>query len=130
MLFFLMLHLCHIDPIIVQVRAEPFDPYDALFEINRYDKPIAVALNIENHPLCRHDARRCIEPSDIGRAPPMCLPHLLEPRIASGFERCLILMPGSPSDEVSQRAPRNNSHGRKYYVPKMGARLSAQEFLG
>ena len=39
-----MLYLFYIDLVVVLVRADPFDPHDALFEINRNDQTIVIAL--------------------------------------------------------------------------------------
>jgi hypothetical protein len=37
------------------MRADPFDPDDALFKIHRHDQPVCVALDIEDHALGGHD---------------------------------------------------------------------------
>jgi len=36
-----MLHFIHINLVVVLVRADPFDPHDALLEIDGDDQPIA-----------------------------------------------------------------------------------------
>ena len=51
-----MPHLFHIDLIVVLVCADPFDPYDALFEIDGNDQSIIIPPNFEHDPVCRDDA--------------------------------------------------------------------------
>jgi hypothetical protein len=41
-----MLNVPDVDLVVLTVRANPFDPNDALFEICGYDEPIAVALDV------------------------------------------------------------------------------------
>jgi hypothetical protein len=52
-----MVHLGHINPVIVPVRTDPLDPYDALLEIDSYDQTICIALYVEYDTVGRHDAR-------------------------------------------------------------------------
>lgn len=53
-----MFYFRHIDPVIGLVRADPFDPDDAVFEIDRYDQAIGVTLDVEDDPLGADDAGR------------------------------------------------------------------------
>jgi len=38
------------------VRADPFDPHDALFEIDGNDQSIIIPHNVEHDSICRDDA--------------------------------------------------------------------------
>jgi hypothetical protein len=51
-----MLHLFHIDLVVIPVRTDPFDPYDALLEVDRHGQPIIVSLDVEHHVVT---PRRC-----------------------------------------------------------------------
>jgi len=85
-----MFHLCHVDPVVVLVRPDPFDPDNTLLEIDRHDQPVCVALHVENDALGRHDARGGIGPLHLGRACPARLLRLIEPSIQGGFHRRLM----------------------------------------
>src|SRR6185437_7209285 len=50
-----MVHLPHVDPVVVLMRADPLDPDDALLEVNRRDQPVVVALDVEDHTLGGHE---------------------------------------------------------------------------
>jgi hypothetical protein len=64
-----MLHLFHIDLIVVLVCADPFDPYDALFEIDGNDQSIIIPLNVEHDSVCRDDAGGRMAAPDARQAP-------------------------------------------------------------
>src|SRR3990172_8765459 len=128
-----ILPLRDVDAIVVAVRADPFDPDDALLEIDGYDQPISVALDVEHDPLCRDDTRGRITPLHLGRTTPARLAHFVEPGVESGLERRLIPVPGTRGDELPQRAPSNDPHaprltctqnGRKE-IPASAGRRSA-----
>jgi hypothetical protein len=53
-----MLHLFHIDLVVVLVRADPLDPHDTLVEVRGYNQAIVVAFDIEHDPVCRDDTGR------------------------------------------------------------------------
>jgi hypothetical protein len=75
-----MSNLCHIDLVIGFMGADPFDPDDALLEIDRHHEAIIVALNVEDDPLRVDDTRRRVTPLDISRALPRSL-------VSSFFDR-------------------------------------------
>src|SRR6266571_7309906 len=118
-----MLHLRHIDPIVVALRADPFDPYDAFLEIHGHHEPIAVPLDIEHDAVAADDAGAGVKLPHVGRAEPARLADFLEPRVKSRFQRRLIFVPGAGRDELSERAPRDDPHWRKSQVPKLGTRM-------
>jgi hypothetical protein len=43
-----MRRLCHVDAIVVRVGTDPFDPDNALLEVEGGDKPIVIAFDIVN----------------------------------------------------------------------------------
>ena len=53
-----MLHLVHIDLVVVLVRADPLDPHDTLVEVRGYNQAIVVAFDIEHDPVGRDDTGR------------------------------------------------------------------------
>jgi hypothetical protein len=46
-----MLNLRHVDFVIGFVGANPFDPKDGFFEIDRHEAAIIIALYVEDDPL-------------------------------------------------------------------------------
>jgi hypothetical protein len=44
------------------MAANPLDPNDCLFKICGNNKPVVIALDIENNPFARNYARSCIAP--------------------------------------------------------------------
>jgi len=80
-----MLHLFHVDLVVVPVRADPFDPRDALLEINGNDQAIVIAFDVEHDPVGRNDARSCVAAPDISRVGPPRLLDFVEPGIQSGL---------------------------------------------
>ena len=46
-----MLHLFHIDLVVVLVRADPLDPHDALLEVDGHNQTIIVPLDVEDDPV-------------------------------------------------------------------------------
>jgi len=56
-----MFNLFDIDPVIILVSTNPLDPDNPLLKINRHHQPIIIALDIEDNPVSRYDAGRCVE---------------------------------------------------------------------
>jgi hypothetical protein len=103
---FLIPHLYHIDRIIVAMRSDPFDPDDALLEIDGHHQSTAATLDVEYNQVCRNDACRCIQPFHVGRTSPSYLTYLIEPCVERSFQGTLILVPGmrSPRSPVGSAA--------------------------
>jgi len=77
----LMLHLRHVDSDIVLVRADPFDPDDALLEIYRHDQPVRVAFDVEDDALGGHDAGGGIGTPHVRRACSACFLRFVGPGV-------------------------------------------------
>lgn len=60
-----MVYLQHIDRVIAGVRSNPPYPNDSLLEIHGRHEAKVVALDVEDDPLCAHDAGGRIAPLDI-----------------------------------------------------------------
>ena len=97
--------LSDVDAIVIAVCTEPFDPDDALFEIDCHHQSIRVASYVEHDPVARDDARRSVKPFDIRGVRPSRLPHLVEPSIERRLERLLVSVPGARLDKLSKRPP-------------------------
>jgi hypothetical protein len=80
-----MLHLLHIDLVVILVRADPFDPHDALLEINGNDQSIVIALDVEHNSVRRNDAGSCVTALHVGRAGPARSSDFVEPGIEGGL---------------------------------------------
>src|SRR6516162_7693651 len=100
-----MIDLTDVDPIIVTVRSEPFDPHNSFLEIHGDYQAIRVPSYVEDNSITRDDARGSIKPFYIGSARPFRLTHLVKPRIERCLERLLITVPAAGLDEPSQRPP-------------------------
>jgi hypothetical protein len=72
-----MINLSDVDPIVVAMRSEPFDPDYPLLEIDRDHQPIRVSSYVEYDPVARDDTRRSVEPFEIGRIRPFRLPNFV-----------------------------------------------------
>jgi hypothetical protein len=105
-----MLHLGHVDPVVVPVRADPFDPHDAFVEIDRHDQTVCVALHIEHDSIRGHDTRGRIGPLQIRRVSPSRLLYLVEPGTQRGFYSGLILVAGQRLHELPQGAAGDDPH--------------------
>jgi hypothetical protein len=81
-----MLHLFHVDLIVVLVCADPFDPHDALFEIDGNDQSIIIPLDVEHDSVCRDDAGGRMAAPYIGCARPPRLFDFIEPSIQGAFQ--------------------------------------------
>src|SRR5438552_1955297 len=103
-------HLPCIDLIVVPVSSDPFDPNDALLEIERGYQPITTALNVEDDPFRRDNTRFCARFPYVGRCLPMGFSNLVEPGIERDPHRLLLLMPGEGIGIFSQGPPGNNPH--------------------
>jgi hypothetical protein len=91
-------NLFHID-LVVSVRANPPDPHNALLEIDGYDQPIVVSLDVEYNPVCRHDAGGSIATLYIRGAGPPRLLGLIEPCIECRLQRSIVLISSPCLDE-------------------------------
>src|SRR6266851_8956977 len=105
-----MFDLRHIDHVIVLMRAEPLDPYDALFEIDRRDQPVTASLDVEDDALRFDDASRGVTPLHIDGTAPIRFASLVEPRVERSRERCLVLMPDARIDKASKGTPGDDTH--------------------
>jgi hypothetical protein len=105
-----MINLSDIDPVVVAMRSEPFDPDNSFLEIDCDHQPIRVTPYVEDNPTTRDDARGSVKPFYIGSARPFRLPHLVKPSIERCLERLLIPVPCAGLDELSQRPPGDNPH--------------------
>src|SRR4051794_32084805 len=99
-----MVHLRHIDPVVVLVGTQPFDPHDALLEVDGHHETVIIALDIEHDPLSADDACRGIELPHIGGTHPACLADFVEPRIERRLHCRLISPPREANDELTQSA--------------------------
>jgi len=99
-----MLDLLDVDAIVLLVRADPFDPDDALLEIDRDHQTIIIAFDIEHDPICRNDTSCRIVTPNISGAGPAGLFHLIEPSIKRGLQRGMVLLTSTPLDEGAQAA--------------------------
>jgi hypothetical protein len=106
-----MINLSDVDPIVVAMRSEPFDPDNPLVEIDGNYQPIRISPYVEYDTVTRNDARRSVKPFDIGRIRPFRLPNFVKPSIQCRLERLLITMPGARVDELPECPPGDNSHG-------------------
>jgi hypothetical protein len=97
-----MINLSDVDPIIVAMRSEPFDPDNTFLEIDGDHQPIRVASYVEHDPVARDDARRRVKPFGIRCIRPFRFPHLVEPSIECRLERLPISVPGAGLDECSR----------------------------
>lgn len=79
-----------IDPVIIGMPANPFDPQDSLLEIDRDDESVGVAPDIEDDRLAAHDARRAVLSLDIGGAIPSRPLHFCKPGSQRCIQRCLV----------------------------------------
>src|SRR3984893_1790714 len=105
-----MSHLRHIDLVIGFVGTDPFDPDDALLEIDRHHEAIIIALDVEDDPLRTDDTRRRMTPLDIRRTLPRSLARFVEPSIQCGFHCRLILSTRKALYELPQCAARDDPH--------------------
>jgi hypothetical protein len=105
-----MLHLLHINLVIGLMRADPFDPGDALLEIDRNHEPIVVAFDVEDDPLGGDNARSRITLLQRRHVRPAGFAHLIEPSIKGRLDRRLILVPGEAFDKLPQGAPGDDPH--------------------
>jgi hypothetical protein len=119
-----MINLSDVDPIIIAMRPEPFDPHNSFLEINGDYQTIRVASYVENDPITRDDAGGSVKPLHVGSARPFRLPHLVKPSIERRLERSLIPVPGPGLDELSKRPPSDNPHSNKIGAPILGASRS------
>ena len=110
------MHPFHVDFVVVLVRTNPFDPNDALLEVDGDDQPIVIPLDVEHDPISRHDAGCRIAPLHLGAARPAGLPNLIEPGIQCGFQSPLVLGTPATPDEFLQRAPGDNPHGQDHIM--------------
>jgi hypothetical protein len=90
-----MINLSDVDPIVVAMRSEPFDPDNSFLEIDGDYQPIRISSYVKYDPVTRDDTRRSVEPFDIGRIRPFRLPNFVKPSIQRRLERLLIPMPGA-----------------------------------
>src|SRR6476646_9733982 len=96
------------------MRADPFDPNDALLEIDRHHKTIVITFYIEDDPLRADDTRRGIATLDFRGALPRSLAHFVEPCLQRRSYRRLVLPAGKALDELSQCPASNNPHCSQY----------------
>jgi hypothetical protein len=125
-----MLHLRHVNAIVVAVRADPLDPDDRLLEVHRHDQPVVVALDVEHNAVGRDDTRRRVEPLQVGRAGPASPLDLVEPGIQRGLQRRLVPVPGAGLDELPQRAPGNDPHADTLPRAQIGRKATPTQPLG
>src|SRR4051812_47166633 len=92
------------------MRADPFDPDDALLEIDRHHKTIIITLDVKNHPLRIDDARGRMTPLDICSILPGRLAYFVEPGIQCRFHRGLILLAPKALDKLAQGTAGYDSH--------------------
>jgi hypothetical protein len=88
-----MLHLGHVDPVVLGVRAEELDEHDLRRIVDRHDQPVGVPLDVEHDALVADDARGPVPAPNMVRPTPLRTLDLLEPDL----ERVLsvaILGPG------------------------------------
>jgi hypothetical protein len=90
-----MLNLFHIDLVVLSVRADPFDPHDAFFEIDGGDQPIVVPLNVEHNLVSRDDAGGSITALYIGCGRPLRLFEFIEPDIQGCLQRGMVFVSSS-----------------------------------
>src|SRR5258707_14120381 len=91
----MMHYLSYIDPVIVAVASDPFDPDNGLFEVHRHNQPIVIAFDVEYDPFVGHDACCRVAPLHVGHALPFRLADFREPRISVGTPCLLILVSGA-----------------------------------
>jgi hypothetical protein len=77
-----MINLPDVDPIVVALRSEPFDPDNTFFEIHGDHQSILVASYVEHDVIAGNDTRRRVGLFDIGRTRPFRLPHFV--KLAAG----------------------------------------------
>src|SRR6266480_3377473 len=119
-----MLHLFHIDLVVVLVRADPLDPHDALLEVDGYDQPIIVPFDIEDDPVGRNDAGGRVAALYICSARPSCLSDFVEPSVKGRLQCPVILVPPASLDELSQSAPGNDPHGERLSCAQIGRKCT------
>jgi hypothetical protein len=105
-----MVNLGHIDMVVIPVRTNPFDPNDALVEIDGHNQTICIALHVEDDAIGRHDARSRVGPFYIRGVPPSRLLDLIEPSIQRSLHRRLLLVSRQRLYELPQRAPCDDPH--------------------
>ena len=86
-----MLHLFHVDLVVVLVCADPFDPHDTLVEVRGYDQSIGVPFDIEYDPVRRDDAGRRVAALHIRCARPARLSNFVELGVQGGLQRRVVL---------------------------------------
>src|SRR5258708_55599 len=92
-LFVAILHLCHVDLVVVAMCTDPLDPDNAFLKIRCNDQTIIVALNVENDAFCSHYAGVAILALDLRHARPAGAMSFLKPRIQRSLERPTVLVP-------------------------------------
>jgi hypothetical protein len=105
-----MLNRPDVDPVIVRVRADPFDEDDGLLEIDTDDEPVTVALDVEDHEVSGDDAGCRGGPLRIRRSGPLRLADCPIPRVERGFNRRLITLAGPRFDKPLQCSSSNDPH--------------------
>src|SRR5260370_1775674 len=115
-----MLHLLHIDLVVVLVCADPLDPHDTLLEIDGHDQPVIIALDVEDDPVGRDDAGSRVAALYICRARPPRLSDFVEPSVQGRLQRAMVLISPASFDEFSQSTPGNDPHAQKLPCAQIG----------
>ena len=79
MFIFFVLYRSHIDPVVLGVRAEPFDLDRPVFENDPGDKAVFVAHDIEDHAVVSNDARVPIHLFQLVEIPEIAVQQLMVP---------------------------------------------------
>jgi hypothetical protein len=119
-----MFNLVRDNFVIVFVRTDPFDPNNTLLEIDRYDKPIIIALNVEHDSLRADYARAGIEALQVRGAAPRSLANFVEPSVERALDRRPILSPREAIYESPQTAPSDDPHARHLSRSQFGIKRS------
>jgi hypothetical protein len=79
MFIFFVLYRSHIDPVVLGMRAEPFDLDRPVFENDPGNKAVFVAHDIEDHAIVGHDARVPIHLFQLFEIPEIAVQQLMVP---------------------------------------------------
>src|SRR5215471_2581951 len=122
-----MLHLFHIDLVVILVRADPLDPHDVLFEVGSHNQSIVIPLDVEDDPVGRDDARGRIAALYVRRARPPCPSDFVEPSVQSCLQRPIVFVSSASLNKLSQSTMIRML--KNYHVPKLGASRAKRDTL-
>src|SRR6266540_4058794 len=105
-----MTHLRDVDPVILAMCAQPLDPDEALVEVDRNNKPVAIAPDVEHDSICCNDTGGRIEALDVCGAAPARPAHLSKPRIERSLESGVVLVPRTRRNKLAESSPRDDTH--------------------